>query len=89
MAFVVVMLVRSRVPGRGLALVVGVGAAAVAEIVFEVGEYALVYADRFYASAYYDTVADLAATLIGGAIGAVVGVLLPIGRRRHGGRSTR
>jgi hypothetical protein len=49
------------------ALMLTMGAEAGVELI----EYPLQYADRFHATAYYDTVADIADTLIGAALGAV------------------
>lgn len=51
------------------ALLVTMGAEALVELI----EYPLLYADRFHATAYYDTVADIADTLAGATLGAVLG----------------
>jgi hypothetical protein len=59
-------------PLLAVALAIGVGSAA--EIVVELVEYPLLYSDRFHYSAYYDTLADMASTLVGAVIGALAGV---------------
>ena len=47
-----------------------VGAAATAEIVWELVEYVLLYRDDASVEEYYDTLADLASSVIGGVAGA-------------------
>jgi hypothetical protein len=42
-----------------------------AEALVELIEYPLMYADRFHATAYYDTIADIANTLVGAALAAL------------------
>jgi hypothetical protein len=49
-----------------VAVVVTMGAEALVEVV----EYPLMYADRFHSTAYYDTIADIAASLAGSLVGA-------------------
>ena len=63
-----------------LAAVVAVGVTALAELVIEIAEYPVLYADRFHRTAYYDTIADMASTLVG-ALAGVAGVTLIIRRR--------
>jgi hypothetical protein len=46
-----------------------VGAAATAEIVVELVEYVLLYRDDASVVEYYDTLADLASSLVGGVVG--------------------
>lgn len=57
-----------------VAAALALGAAGTAEILIELVEYPLLYSDRFHRSAYYDTLADMASTLVGGALGALAGV---------------
>jgi hypothetical protein len=46
------------------------------EIVLELAEYPLLYAGKFHYSAYYDTLADMANSVVGAAIGATVALLV-------------
>jgi hypothetical protein len=43
-----------------------------AELVLELVEYPLLYADHFHHSAYYDTLADMANSIVGALAGAIV-----------------
>ena len=63
---------------------IAVGVVSTAEIVLELVEYPLLYADKFHYSAYYDTLADMASSVVGALIGA--GVAVPLARR-FGSRS--
>jgi hypothetical protein len=67
----------------GLAL----GVSAAAEIAVELAEYPLLYSGRLHATAYYDTIADMASTIVGALVGAAV-VVVALGtgaaRRRYG-----
>ena len=56
------------------------GLTALAEMLVELVEYPLLYSDDPHVSAYYDTLADLADTLVG----AVVGVVLWLVSARRG-----
>ena len=67
-------LARRRGAARGLALLLAVGLTAIAEIAVELVEYPLLYDGTTTVTAYWDTLADLAATMVGGLIGACVGV---------------
>jgi hypothetical protein len=51
----------------------GFGAAASAEIAYELIEYPLRYADEVHLTAYEDTLADLANSLAGGVAGGLIG----------------
>ena len=51
----------------------GLGAAASAEIAYELIEYPLRYADEVHLTAYEDTLADLASSLAGGFAGGLIG----------------
>jgi hypothetical protein len=61
------------------AFVIAVGVVSTAEIILELVEYPLLYADKFHYSAYYDTLADMASSVVGAIIGA--GVAVPLARR--------
>lgn len=60
-----------------LVALLAVGVTATAEVVVELVEYPLLYTDGPYLTAYYDPVADLAATLVGGVVGAGIGLIGP------------
>ena len=68
---------RTRVREPLLVVLVAVVVTAIAEILIEVAEYPLLYAGSVHASSYYDTIVDLATTLVGGLAGAALGLLLP------------
>jgi cell shape-determining protein MreD len=61
-----------------LIFVVAVGVVCTAELVVELIEYPLLYSGKPHVSAYYDTLADLADTIVGGVIGAALSLI-----RRH------
>jgi hypothetical protein len=42
-------------------------------ILVELVEYPLLYSDTFHYSAYYDTHADMASTLVGAIVGTAIG----------------
>jgi len=69
---------RLGVRGPLLVAVVAIGVAMTGEAVIEIAEYALLYATP-PDSAYFDTVADLASTLVGAVLG---GVLVAVIARR-------
>ncbi len=69
---------RLRLP-EWAALAVAVGIVSTAEIVLELVEYPLMYSGTFHDSAYYDTLADLASSVVGALIGAAIAV--PLARR--------
>jgi hypothetical protein len=56
-----------------LAFALAIGVTSTAEILIELVEYPLLYSDKFHRSAYYDTLSDMASTLVGAVIGAVAG----------------
>jgi hypothetical protein len=58
------------------AFVLAIGVVSTAEIVWELVEYRVRYADQFHYSAYYDTLGDMANSLVGGVVGALVAVPL-------------
>ena len=70
-----VMLVARRWVGRWwLLAALAVGTTMTAETLVELVEYPLLYSGRPHASAYWDTLADLAATLAGAVVGAGLGL---------------
>jgi len=80
---VAVAFARRRIGPVRLTLAFALGVVALAELLVELVEYPLLYGADAHAGAYYDTIADLAATLAGGVFGALV-TLLTLGRRRSG-----
>jgi hypothetical protein len=62
-----------------LAFVLAVCLVSTAELVLELVEYPLLYADHFHYDAYYDTLADMANSIVGAAVGAAVAI--PLARR--------
>ncbi len=76
LAGVVALAVRSWLKKPWLLYVFAVGVTAVAEIAVEVVEYPLLYGGEIDAQAYYDTIADLAITMVGALVGAAVALVL-------------
>jgi hypothetical protein len=67
-----------------LAFVLAVSLVSTAELILELFEYPLLYADHFHYSAYYDTIADMASSIVGAVAGAVAALLFARARRtRH------
>lgn len=60
---------RRRIHPTWLLLAFALGVVALAELLVELVEYPLLYGADAHARAYYDTIADLAATLAGGVVG--------------------
>jgi hypothetical protein len=58
-----------------LAFVLAVTLVGTAELVLELIEYPLLYANHFHYSAYYDTLADMANSLVGAFLGAAAAVV--------------
>jgi uncharacterized membrane protein YjdF len=54
-----------------LIAVLAVAVTMLAESAVELVEYPLLYSDRFHATAYYDTIADIASTLVGALVAVV------------------
>jgi hypothetical protein len=55
-----------------VSVLVAVSVAMTAEVAWEIAEYPLRYADDPNLTAYYDTVADLTSSLVGGLLGAML-----------------
>jgi hypothetical protein len=55
-----------------VAFALAVSLVSTAELVLELIEYPLLYANHFHHSAYYDTLADMANSVVGAIAGAVV-----------------
>jgi hypothetical protein len=53
-----------------------------AEALVELVEYPILFGSTATADAYYDTIADIGATLFGAAVGAVLGLATSVLRRR-------
>jgi hypothetical protein len=79
LAFVVAWGSRRWIEQWWLRFIVAVAIVALGEVVVELAEYPLMYAHEHHASAYYDTLADMADTMAGALLGAALG-LIP-GRR--------
>ena len=62
-----------------LAFILAVSLVCTAELVLELFEYPLLYADHFHRTAYYDTLADMANSVVGAVIGAALAI--PLCRR--------
>jgi hypothetical protein len=73
LALALVVAARLRGVSVWLAVALAIGATSTAEILIELGEYPLLYSDKFHYSAYYDTLSDMASTLVGGIVGAAIG----------------
>src|SRR5882724_7653622 len=56
-----------------IAIALAIGVTSTAEILVELIEYPLLYSDKFHYSAYWDTLADMASSLVGGIAGAAIG----------------
>ncbi|MGN6188109.1 MAG: hypothetical protein ACTHOE_04370 [Conexibacter sp.] len=83
LAAAALLFVRRWVRAWWLALAFALGVVSLAELLVELAEYPLLYGAGAHARAYYDTIADLAATLVGGVAGASAGfVILARGARR-------
>jgi len=78
---VVVVVARRWVGERWLLALLALAVTALAEILIEIAEYPLLYRDDAHVSAYYDTIADMAATMFGGLVGTA-GALLAVRPRR-------
>jgi uncharacterized membrane protein YjdF len=81
LAVVVFAVLRGRV-GRLAAASLGVVVTMAAEALVELVEYPLLYGDGATAAAYYDTIADIGATLVGAVLGAVIALVACAVRRR-------
>lgn len=70
------LFVRRRIAPAWLAFAFALGVVALAELLVELVEYPLLYGAHAHARAYYDTIVDLAATLVGGIVGASLAPVL-------------
>lgn len=64
-----------------VAIALGIGITSTAEILVELAEY--FFTNTHHATAYFDTLADMASTVVGAVIGSLIGAYLPqsFGRR--------
>ncbi len=62
-----------------IAFVLAVSLVCTAELVLELVEYPWLYADHFHYGAYYDTLADMANSIVGAVFGAALAI--PLHRR--------
>jgi hypothetical protein len=81
LALAVVLVARRSISQRWILLALAVGLTATAELLIEVVEYPLLYSGRIHVTAYYDTIADLASTLVGAIVGAALSIPLLRTRR--------
>lgn len=79
-----IVAMRFGVRGALLVATVAIGVAMTGEVVVEIAEYGLLYGTPPQ-TAYFDTVADLASTLVGGILG---GVAVAVLARRTGSPSS-
>ena len=59
-----------------LAFVLAVSLVSTAELILELLEYPVLYADHFHRSAYYDTLADMANSIVGAVVGAGIAAIV-------------
>jgi hypothetical protein len=71
---------RRRMRPVWLVLLFALGVVALAELLVELVEYPLLYGADAHARAYYDTIADIAATLAGGVLGVMLALVMPARR---------
>jgi uncharacterized membrane protein len=73
-----------------LAFVLAISLVCTAELILELVEYPLLYANHFHHSAYYDTLADMANSIVGALVGAVIAMSIArrLGRARTQARDT-
>ena len=81
LAFAVAHMTRRSIPQWWARVATAVGVTLTAEIFVELAEYVVVYVDDATAEEYYDTLADLAASLVGALTGAGASVI--VGARRR------
>lgn len=74
---------RRRMRPVWLVLTFALGVVALAELLVELVEYPLLYGSDGHAAAYYDTIADLASTLVGGLVGAGTVLVRGAGGKRR------
>jgi hypothetical protein len=74
LALAVVVVGRRFVEQRWLLAILAIGVTATAELLVELFEYPVFYSGPIGARVYYDTIADLASTLVGAVIGTAVGI---------------
>ncbi len=61
---------------RFVAFALALGLTSTAEILVELFEYPVVYGSHVHLTAYYDTLADMASTVVGAVVGGIVGASL-------------
>jgi VanZ family protein len=81
LALVVAFVARQLGVHPWVAITLGIGVTSTAEILVELAEY--FFTNTHHATAYFDTLADMASTVVGAVIGSVIGAYLPqpFGRR--------
>jgi hypothetical protein len=83
LSLAVAWLVRGRPWPWWIVATLAIGVTMTAEAVIEILEYPLLYADEPHLSAYYDTIADLTATLAGALIGTSLALAGGVALRRR------
>ncbi|MBS1868833.1 MAG: hypothetical protein JSS99_04145 [Actinobacteria bacterium] len=68
---------RRRMRSAWLVLAFALGLVALAELLVELVEYPLLYGAAAHAHAYDDTIADMAATLVGGVVCGLAALVMP------------
>jgi hypothetical protein len=81
LAFVVAQVVRTWLRPWWARATIAIGVAATAEIAVELVEYVLLYRDGASVREYYDTLADLGSSVVGGVAGAAASLALRSSRR--------
>jgi uncharacterized membrane protein YjdF len=73
---VVIVVGRRWIAQRWLLALTAIAITALAEIAIELIEYPLLYSSGHHATAYYDTIADMAATMFGALVGTLTALLI-------------
>jgi hypothetical protein len=81
LAFVVAQVARAWLRPWWARATIAIGVAATAEIAVELVEYVLLYRDGASVREYYDTLADLGSSVVGGVAGAAASLALRSSRR--------
>jgi hypothetical protein len=72
LAVIVALIANPRIASPWVVTLLALGLTALAEIIVELVEYPLLYSSDPHVTAYYDTLADMADTLAGAAVGSAL-----------------